>query len=139
MSMHYESSYAKHSFDPQTGIIFSDWFTATEKMSASEFRDEMENWLSFCQKVKAAKMFDHCVNFIYPINPEEQVWMARLLKKGWVEAGLRQYAHIVPEEFIANLSVEQMFAEFDLIPTEPELQIRHFSSHSEALNWLNRN
>ncbi|GAB4403569.1 MAG: hypothetical protein OHK0053_28390 [Microscillaceae bacterium] len=62
--------------------------------------------------------------------------MAKTLNPAWIEAGVERYAHIVPEELIANLSVEQMFDEFLNMGLENQFDIAHFSNREEAKNWL---
>jgi len=134
----YRSAYAAHSYDAETQTLYTEWFRETEQMSAEDFKTEMEAWLKASQETEAKLLFDYCVNFIYPITPEEQLWMAHLLKPGWAAAGLQKYAHIVPEELIANLSVYQMFEEFDNIKTENEFEIRHYAEEQseEAKEWM---
>lgn len=78
------------------------------------------------------------MHFIYPINPDEQVWMAHTLNPGWIEAGVKKYAHVVPEEFISNLSIDLMFEEFFLMELENQFEIRHFADEDQqkAKDWL---
>jgi hypothetical protein len=135
---YYRSAFVAHSYDSEKQALYTEWFKETEQMSAEDFKTEMEAWLKVSQETEAKFLFDYCVNFIYPIRPDEQLWMARLLKPGWAEVGLQRYAHVVPEEIIANLSVFQMFEEFDNIKTENEFEIRHFPEEEseEAKEWM---
>lgn len=134
----YESRFVKHAFNPQSQTLFSYWTTETPQMSQLDFKVEMENWLNTSQKFKPLYLFDYCQDFVYPIVEEEQIWMAHLLNPGWIEIGLQKYAHIVPDEFISNLAVEQMFDEFFNMKLANQFEIRHFgvSEEETAADWL---
>lgn len=134
----YESKFAKHTYQPSTKTLFSDWSPATFEMSREDFKIEIEAWLNVFKKEKILYLFDRCSDFIYPIAPDEQIWMANLLNPEWIKLGLKKYAHLVPEEFIANLSVDQMFDEFFNMNLEGQYPINHFSDEQEqeALDWL---
>lgn len=135
----YQSKYANHSFDESQNTMFTNWFIETADMDEKEFIIEMEAWLETTSKVKPEKIYDYCVNFVYPISPDEQVWMAHLLNPKWIALGVKKYAHIVPEEFITNLSVEQMFDEFFQMNLPNQFEISHFSNEQVAKNWLGIN
>jgi hypothetical protein len=132
----YESKYSQHQFDAEKNTLYSNWFTSTGDMTSEEFKSEMKAWLKATETTKPEKIYDYCVNFVYPIIPEEQVWMAHLLNPNWIEYGVKKYAHIVPIEFIINLSVEQMFEEFFLMNLPNQFEIKHFSVEAEAQEWL---
>ncbi len=132
----HESKYAAHQYDEETNTLYSEWFVETKDMKDEEFKEAMEVWLKVSQQVRPEKIYDYCCNFIYPITPENQIWMAHLLNPGWIGAGVKKYAHIVPEEFIANLSVDQMFEEFSLMRLDNQFEIKHFSDEEKAKSWL---
>lgn len=132
----YESKYSKHIYQPSTEILYSDWFMATKNMQADDFIQEMEAWLKVSQQCKFTYLLDRCVDFTYGISPDEQIWMAKLLNIPWVEIGLEKYAHIVPAEFISNLSVEQVFGEYLDMKLPNQYPIVDFTDEKEALEWL---
>lgn len=133
----HKSSYASHHYDAQLDTLFSDWFSETSKMGEADFEFEMKKWLEVSQQCKPSKIYDYCCNFVYPINPQQQTWMAQLLNPGWVKLGVKQYSHVVPEEYISNLSVYQMFQEFLEMNLDNQFKIEHFSDELEAIHWLN--
>ncbi len=133
-----ENQFAKHIYQENSQTLFTYWFETTERMSPEEFKVEMENWGNISVIHKPKKIYDLCRNFIYPIAPEEQVWLAHLLNPIWIKAGVEKYAHIVPEEFIANMSTMQLFEEFEDMKVANQFVIYHFSDEEEALNWLNK-
>ena len=133
----HKSAYAAHYYDAEIDTMFSDWFVETEQMNNDDFELEMKIWLEVSQRCKPSKIYDHCVNFVFPIGPEQQVWMAQLLNPGWVACGVKQYSHVVPEELISNLAVDQMFQEFLDMDLENQFAIKHFSDEKEAIQWLN--
>ena len=95
MNLIYNSKYSAHFYDEKTHPIHSDWFTETEKMNEEDFITEMQAWLQAFEICKPTYLLDRCVDFRYPISPEEQIWMANLLNKKWANWGLKKYAHIV--------------------------------------------
>jgi hypothetical protein len=132
----YTSHYAKHTFDTETQTLHSNWFIQTSDMTPDEFRQEMEKWAEVSEACKPTYIYDYCVHFVYPISIENQLWLAHLLNPTWIRAGVQKYAHVVPEEFIANLSVDQMFEEFFNMNLPNQFEIKHFSEAEEAMNWL---
>ncbi len=132
----YESKYSKHIYQASTEILFSDWFVETVNMQREDFATEMQAWLEVSQQCKFTYLFDKCVDFIYTISNDEQVWMAHLLNGAWVAAGLKKYAHIVPHEFMSGVSVELAFAEYFDMKLPNQYPIRDFSDENAALQWL---
>jgi hypothetical protein len=132
----YLSKFARHDFDPKTQTVFSEWYAATQEMTREDFKNEMRAWLDVFRKHCPKRLYDDCVNFSYTISPEEQEWMAKLLNPEWVALGLKKYAHMVPEEMISSLAVEQLFDEFFRQNLSGQYPIRNFSSREEALAWL---
>lgn len=132
----HRTKYASHHYDEQLDTLFSDWFPETAEMIEDDFTFEMNQWIEVSKKVRPSKIYDYCVNFIYPISPEQQTWMAHLLNPGWVRLGVKQYSHVVPEEYISNLSVYQMFQEFLDMKLENQFEIEHFSDEQTAIQWL---
>jgi len=132
----YESRFSAHKYDATTETLFSDWFEETGKMTDDDFRNEMQAWLNIFRVCKPKYLYDRCVDFCYAINPAEQIWMAHLLNAEWIDLGLKKYAHMVPEELIAELSVEQLFDEFFQMNLPNQFPIVNFSKKEDALNWL---
>ena len=136
MELIYQSRYSKHEYNPQTKTMYSDWFKETENMEVSDFKTEMEEWLIAFRKKKPKYLFDRCVDFCYPLTPEEQIWMAELLYEEWIELGLKKYAHIVPEEIFSEVSVEQLFEEYFKMNFSNQFPIVNFAEKEDALKWL---
>ncbi len=135
----HHTTFAQHQYEPDTHTLYSDWFEATENMTEDDFRDEVEAWIRVSKEVKPTFIYDSCSNFLYPINPEQQIWMAHTLNPAWIEAGVKKYAHILPLEFIANLSVEQLFDEFFNMNLKNQFEIKHFAEEDaeKTKQWFN--
>lgn len=134
----HRSIYAKHLYDPENQTLYSEWFESTAKMTEAEFKQEMEKWAEVSVSCSPLYIYDYCVNFVYPISIENQTWLAHLLNPTWANLGVKKYAHIVPAELIANLSVEQMFDEFLNMNLPNQFEIKHFSEEKEGKDWLNQ-
>jgi len=138
MKVLHQSIYAAHYFDVETKTMYSNWFVATQDMSAKDFVDEIEAWLAASLEVKPERIFDFCCNFVYPISPDEQIWMAELLNSKWIEIGLKRYAHILPNELFSQISSEQLFDEFYGMNLPNQFKIKNFSEGDieNARKWL---
>ncbi|MDW7694564.1 hypothetical protein R9C00_07415 [Flammeovirgaceae bacterium SG7u.111] len=112
------------------------WDSETENMSAGDFETEMQEWLNAFKKCKPKFLYDRCNDFKYPISPDQQIWMAMLLNQAWIDLGLKKYAHMMPEELITELSVEQLFGEFFNLQLDNQFEIENFSDKDKALAWL---
>jgi len=132
----YHSKFSKHEFDSKTKTLFTRWFNETLTMTSDDFKSEMQEWLNVFRRCKPTYLYDRCVDFYYPISPDEQVWMAQLLNAEWIQLGLKKYAHMVPAELIAELSVEQLFDEFFKMKLDNQFPIVNFANRNEALKWL---
>ncbi len=132
----YSSRFAKHEYDSETQTLFTDWFIETQDMNSEDFRIEMKAWLEVFRKVKPQYLYDNCVNFVYPIVPDEQTWMAELLNAEWIRLGLKKYAHMVPADLISEMSVEQLFDEFFTMRLPNQFPIVNFADREKAIKWL---
>jgi len=134
----HQSNFAKHEYDTENQILYSDWFPETEHMTVDDFKYEVQRWGEISKGIPLTYIYDDCCNFLYTINPEEQVWMAHQLNPIWVAAYVKKYAHIVPKEFITSLAVEQLFDEFFAMNLENQFELKHFGNDQtkEAYQWL---
>ncbi|GAB4405819.1 MAG: hypothetical protein OHK0053_31860 [Microscillaceae bacterium] len=132
----YKSKYVCHRLVKSAQILYSHWFAETEFMPSQVFRQEMQTWQSIFIQYRPVALFDQCQAFLYPISPDEQVWMAKLLQPAFLLGDLRRYAHVVPEESISNISVMQLFQELEKLIEPGDLLIQHFQEEKQALEWL---
>lgn len=132
----YKSAYVEHEYDEETRTLYSDWSEETADMSLEDFRQEMTQWAEVSKNCKPQYIYDYCVYFLYSIPAEENAWLAELLNPVWIEAGVQRYAHVVPDEFITNLSVDKMFEAFTAMNLPNQFAIAHFSDRKEAMQWL---
>ncbi|MCU0444179.1 MAG: hypothetical protein MUE85_04620 [Microscillaceae bacterium] len=132
----FSSRFSKHVYVAESQTLFTYWTEDTEKMNKVQFEQEMHAWLKASETCSPHKIYDYCKGFLYPIDPDEQIWLAHLLNEGWVRLGVQKYAHIVPEELITNIGTMQLFEEFENMKLPNQFVIQHFSDEDEALHWL---
>jgi hypothetical protein len=132
----YNSKYVEHYFDDNQQVFHSSWLPATEQMTEKDFVFEMEKWVELTLEAKPLYILDDCRTFFYTISPTLQTWSAQTLNPSWVRMGLRKYAHIAPEELVANISTLQFFDEFLEMNLKNQYKIEHFSTLDSGLNWL---
>jgi hypothetical protein len=130
------TKYAQHLYNPNNRTLFSVWFPQTKEMSPAEFREELAVWTEAFEKFRPERLFDMCKYFSYAISPSEQVFMAESVYARWAELGLKKYAHMVPNEVLPDLSVEQLFDEFFKLRLPNAFEIKNFLNPQEAMAWL---
>jgi len=132
----YKSEFAKHEFDESTSTLFTTWLPETENMTAALFKSEMQEWLNAFCDCSPKYLYDACNEFLYPITPDEQIWMAHLLNPEFVLRGLKKYAHMVPADMITEMSVDQLFGEYFAMNLPNQYPIINFAKRQDALDWL---
>ncbi|GEM_PF-698760 len=134
----YNSKFVKHEYNTDDQTLYTEWFIETENMNTTDFKHEVLHWGEVSKQVPLSYIFDYCCNFLYTITPEEQIWMAHQLNPIWSVAQVKKYAHIVPKEFISNLTVEQLFDEFFAMNLSHQFELKHFADNrtEEASRWL---
>jgi hypothetical protein len=131
-----ETRFSKHEYVPQTQTLYSTWHEHTRDMTEEDFRKEMLLWAEIVQLKKPIYLVDDCRKFFYTIAPLAQKWSAQLQNQTLVKCGLKKYAHIAPEEFIANLATMQYFDEFFEMKLPGQFPVEHFSQIQAAEHWL---
>ncbi|NJL12496.1 MAG: hypothetical protein HC913_05540 [Microscillaceae bacterium] len=132
----HKSKYVYHRLINNAQTLYTHWFAETEFMPSQVFRQEMQIWQSIFVQYRPLALFNQCQDFLYPISPDEQVWLSQLLQPAFLKNDLRCYAHVVPEESISNISVMQLFQELEKLIEPGDLLIRHFHEEKPALEWL---
>ncbi|EAY27453.1 hypothetical protein [Microscilla marina] len=130
----YESEFVSHFIVKEESLLKSTWKGDTATMNADQFTAECKEQIHLFAANNASKLYSDSRNFNYPISPEQQAWLDNELLPQLITAGIAKWALIYPEEFIAQLSVNQLLEE----ENSQSVNIRFFSSETEAIEWLHQ-
>lgn len=129
----YESEFVSHFMVSETALLKSIWKDNTINMEAEQFTEECKEQINIFKTYNAKKLYSDSRKFMFSISPEQQEWLDNNLLPQLIEAGIDKWALIYPEEFITQLSVDQLFDE----ENSQTVNINFFSDETKALTWLN--
>jgi hypothetical protein len=109
---------------------------ATERLTREDFKQDL---LAMCQAMEG-----HTMEGIlgdnrqqrFTIDLETQQWLGRVIYGKFIALGIRKMAMLMPQEFMAQLSVEQTFDEIRGQNGELLMQLALFDDEAEAQAWL---
>ncbi len=130
----YESEFVSHFMVNKEGILKSVWKDYTAQMNAEQFVAECKEQIHLFASNNASKLYSDSRSFNYPISPDQQAWLDNELLPQLIASGITKWALIYPEEFIAQLSVNQLLEE----ENSQTVNINFFSSTNEAEEWLSK-
>lgn len=108
------------------------WSSETDKMTFEDYKNVQLNTVKHFKESKAKYIYVYFKDFSWRITPTVQTWTNEHIIKGLIEAGIVKISYIVPEDFIANLSMEQTLEEDE----EQVFPYEYFSDEKEAREWL---
>lgn len=131
-----KSKFADRFYDDTKYLIKSVWKPSTEFMTESAYKQEMLSAVEQVRKYPSTYFLVYAQQFKYIISPELQLWTAELIAAPIAKLGVRRFAYIVPDEFIAALSVEQTIQESNSLALDRKYEFYYFSEEKEAIRWL---
>ena len=128
----YKSEYLKIDVESANSLLFYTWFPASENMDDAKFESEATKIADEADRHKVKNVIGHDRDFMFPISPDVQVWIAENLLSRLPEIGVKKYAIIQSEDLLVQMSSEQMFQE----DVAKQYQSKYFSSEKEAREWV---
>ena len=130
----HKDKFISYEIDNEKGILFVDWKPATEDMEEDEFKEEISYQAKYAEEYHPTKFLVNSTKLQFSITPQLQDWAQKTVFTRLIEAGVRKTAFVMPEDLVAQLSVEQAMEE------EEGLQFvsRYFDNDKEALEWLEK-
>lgn len=113
-------------------ILFCRWKSATTDMDAADFQACLLEVVNLVKENKPIGLLGDNRNFNFTINLELQKWHDEIIVNQYLENGLGKLALLHTEDFIAQISIEQMARETD----DGKFKIHFFDNEAEALSWL---
>ncbi|WP_299461971.1 hypothetical protein [uncultured Microscilla sp.] len=122
-------------FDQKLSLHYNINKSETLYMNENEFREMLLNWRASVFEIKPRLVLVDNREFQYPISPELQLWMVEHISTPVLEMpSVDKFCFVMPEEFIAHLSITQFTEEANNVIEENH--IRYFGSLTEAMTWL---
>jgi len=126
----YESDSVTVFLREENGTIVMDWKRETGNWSKDDFKNENQRIMNVLRGHKAKYLLSLSRNFLYPITPDQQLWLSDHVFKAHKKNGVRKLAVIMSDEYISQLSFEQLVDEAGIIPAAL------FSNEEDAQLWL---
>ncbi|WP_375561203.1 hypothetical protein ACE193_01215 [Bernardetia sp. OM2101] len=130
----YKSKYVERFFYEEKQMVTSTWLTTTESMNAKEFKEEMQSLADMITEENVKFILSITKDLRFPIVPELQEWILEVIVPQFTDAKIEKQAMIVPEEFIAQLSMEQTVDDVEL--SKHTHESKFFTEVEEAQAWF---
>jgi len=108
------------------------WNSNTEKMTADKYKEILLQYAEFVEKHKPKKMLLDTIQNKFLITPEIQEWSNKEIFPRSFKAGMSKIATLLPEDFVTQVSQEQLFDEEE----SKKKANQYFSDKDEAIKWL---
>ncbi len=128
----FKNRYCTLSFNEMTGILDQLWTEDTQKMSIEEYQEIQKSTVSMFEQHQAKGIFVDLKKFRWGIAPPMQIWTNKNVIEPLVSAGIKKISYTVPEELVAELSVQQTLEENE----DLNFPYQYFSEERLARIWL---
>jgi hypothetical protein len=118
--------------DTGKSMIIIHWFGATESWTSEDFMKENLNIVNIVAQHKPTYLLSLSADFLYPIVPDEQIWLVDNVFVPHHQNGIQKMALIMSNDFISQLAIEQLIDETTIVPTGM------FATQDDAEKWLLR-
>lgn len=126
----HQDRFVKIIYAPEIAQIEHHWSAESYEMSEEDFKKEQLLYLEFAKRLKPKRGLVNSKNFRFTIDPQLQDWMNETLHPHYQELGLKKAAFLVPEDFFAQFSIEQIFDDYQ------PFQVMYFDKEENAREWL---
>lgn len=131
----HQSKYNIAKYDETIGLYTLRYLKETENMSEQEWKALMKELLIVTKTYKPKLILDDNRDRLFAYSPELQAWTLELFIESWNNNGLEKYVQILPEDFIGELSAEQI-VEMANINFSDIFENAFVATYDEALQWL---
>jgi SpoIIAA-like len=126
----FEGNSYRVAIDMENKIMLLHWFASTRDWEKEDYKRENLQLVSLVEQQKPAYLLSLSEEFAYPITPQDQAWLLDKVFVPYHQNGMKKIAIVMSQDFIAQLSIEQLVDESAVLPT------RMFANQSEAKTWL---
>ncbi len=131
----WEDEHVRFSCDAEESIARAIWKPATENMNNEEYMQVFTRIAELITQENIKGWLGDTREFAKAVTPDLQEWFNTEVLPGLMEGGLEKMAMLAPQEFIANLSVEQSVDEI-MMQNGGKFTIQYFDDLDKAEAWL---
>lgn len=128
----YESSYLQIDSFEEKSLLELTWLSATEGMTAEEYKNEHVELLKFMLDKKIERILGNIKDLRFVVSPEVQAWMNESIFVPAIEVGFSKLAVVMSTEFLAQLSIEQVMEE----EVGRKIITKYFDNKEAAREWI---
>ena len=132
----FESKFATVSYNGEKKLYTITYLSETQNMSNKEWEELMYSFRDLWNKYETLYMISDDRERKYGYDPEIQEWTLDLVIKEWKKIGLKKYVQILPNDFIASLSSEQI-DELGNTKFSPYFENNFVNDYESAVRWIN--
>lgn len=132
----YTGEYSEVVYDASLSLISVTWFPATEKMTEEEFKDEAMIAANFVAEKQPRFTLFNSSQLYFTISLDLQQWTGEKLVPIYKGARLEKMAIIIPQEFIAQLAIEQTVDEAQEEGAVELYDIEYMDNEDTAIDWF---
>ncbi|TAH22700.1 MAG: hypothetical protein EAZ08_00245 [Cytophagales bacterium] len=104
----------------------------TKYIGDESFQEAQRKILALSEEYLPTRMLINLQDLLYTIPPEMQEWTAKEIIPTLIELCVKRLAYIIPNEFYAQLSVEQLVSEIPAL----NFVTAFFMEEKVAIEWL---
>ena len=127
----FENAYLTFELDSEKSILIYTWSSKSEDLTLETFLAEATSILTAILSNKVRCVIGNDLNFNFPVVPEVQTQMNETMLAQFNNSNLKKFAHIMSNEILTQLSVEQFFAE----NSSKTYEDKFFDNLEEAKVW----
>lgn len=128
----HESKFQQIMYDAETGILTEVWLPETAEMEDEDFQTEMKQQVFAVRSKQPKGVLTESLQMRYAISIDMQEWLNSEIFPQFIAIGVIKIAMLLPEEIIAQLSIEQSMDESE----GSKFQVQYFSEKDKAMEWL---
>ena len=130
-----DDKFNKIILDSESGIHYQIVKAETALIRESELQDMLLTWKKTVFETQAALLLVDNRKFQSAVSPEMQIWAAENISAPVLALdSVTKFCFVMPEEFVANLSVSQLTTESSKVAGNTLM--KYFANKEEAEQWL---
>lgn len=129
----FNSEFCIITYDNAKQIVSIEWQEKTRMMDDKGFRATASQMASVVTQHTPTALLINAQKLDFVIAPDIQEWYQENIIPQYTAAGLKKIGIVMTQEFVANLSIEQVFKDK---PSPHKLVNNYFSEVDKALDWL---
>ncbi len=123
--------------EEENNLLIDTWNEKSDALSEEDFQNLLLISKKMVEENNVSCVVTDASSFILPMTPELQEWAINAVTIPLLQTtNYSKHAFIMPKEFIANLSIEQLTNDISTATTTSAVSTKYFDNMEEARNWL---